>query len=231
VEAAEMTENYSPRRELLNNFKPLVLDLGVPLGSYYLLHDGFGVDMVLSLALSSIPPAVRTLYGWLRDRSLNGLAGLMLAVNVVGIALSFVSGNPRIMIAKDSGISSVFAIALIASAFSGKPLMSAGVRPWLVKGNPARATALDRLAATSDRFRRLERRFTLIWGLALLAECVARVIGAFTLPVATMVWLSNVLLIAALVLACVVGGGAAAEPMEKMIDAEPAPSPLTPQPA
>ncbi|MCQ4042912.1 VC0807 family protein [Streptantibioticus rubrisoli] len=226
-----MTEDYSPRRELLNNFKPLVLDLGLPLGSYYLLRDGFGVDMVLSLALSSIPPAVRTLYGWLRDRSLNGLAGLMLAVNVVGIALSFVSGNPRIMVAKDSGTNGVIAIVLIASAFSGKPLLSAGVRPWLVKGNAARATALDRLAAASDRFRRLQRRFTLIWGVALLAECVAQVIGAFTLPVATMVWLSNVLLIAALVLGCVIGGAAAADPMEKMIDAELAPPTLIPQPA
>ena len=225
-----MSEDYNPRRELLNNFKPLALDLGLPLGSYYLLHDACGVGLVLSLALSSIPPAVRTLYGWLRDRSLNGLAGLMLVMNVVGIALTFVSGNPRIMIAKDSGTSSVFAIVLMASAFSGKPLMSAGLRPWLVKGNTDRATAMDRLTATSARFRRLDRTFTLIWGAILLLECVARVVGAFTLPVATMVWLSNVLLIAAIVLASVIGGAVAADPMEKMIDAELAPA-LTPQPA
>ncbi|WP_269853368.1 VC0807 family protein [Streptomyces sp. RPT161] len=225
-----MTENYSPRKEMLNNFKPLVLDIGLPLGSYYLLHDAFGVDLLLSLALSSVPPAVRTLYGWLRDRSLNGLAALMLVMNIVGIALSFTSGSPRIMVAKDSGTSSVFAIVLIVSAFSGKPLMSAGLRPWLVKGNADRATALDRLTATSARFRRMDRKFTLIWGATLLVECVARVIGAFTLPVATMVWLSNVLLIAAIVLASVVGGAVAADPMEKMIDAELAPT-LTPQPA
>ncbi|MDF3289524.1 VC0807 family protein [Streptomyces silvisoli] len=225
-----MTENYSPRKEMLNNFKPLVLDLGLPLGSYYLLHDAFGVDLLLSLALSSVPPAVRTFYGWLRDRSLNGLAALMLVMNIVGIALSFTSGSPRIMVAKDSGTSSVFAIVLIVSAFSGKPLMSAGLRPWLVKGNADRATALDRLTATSARFRRMDRKFTLIWGATLFVECVARVIGAFTLPVATMVWLSNVLLIAAIVLASVVGGAVAADPMEKMIDAELAPT-LTPQPA
>ncbi|MGW7002870.1 VC0807 family protein, partial [Streptomyces sp. NPDC054933] len=198
---------YSPRRELVNTFKPLALDLALPLGSYYLLHDAFGVGLVMSLALSSIPPAIRTVYGLLRDRSLNGIAGLMLAVNVIGIALSFVSGNPRIMAAKDSGTSSVFAIALIASAFAGKPLMSAGIRPWLVKGNPTRAAAADRLAASSARFQRLERTFTLIWGAMLLAECVARVIGAFTLPVSTMIWLSNVLLIAAIVLAFKERGG------------------------
>ncbi len=225
-----MTENYSPGKEALNNFKPLILDLGLPLGSYYLLHDAFGVGLLLSLALSSVPPAVRTLYGWVRDRSLNGLAGLMLVMNTVGIALTFVSGNPRIMIAKDSGTSSVFAMVLIASALSGRPLMSAGLRPWLVKGKAARATALDRLTATSARFRRLDRKFTLIWGAVLFMECVARVIGAFTLPVSTMVWLSNVLLIAAIVLASVIGGAIAADPMEKMIDAELAPA-VTPQPA
>ncbi|GAA1916720.1 VC0807 family protein [Streptantibioticus ferralitis] len=228
----ETTTSYSPRQELVNTFRPIVLDVALPLGTYYLLHDAFGVGLVLSFALSSIPPAIRTVYGLLRNRSLNGVAALILVVNAVSIGLSFISGNPRIMVAKDSGTSSVFAIALIASAFAGKPLLSAGIRPWLVKGNPARAAAADRLAASSARFRRLERTFTLIWGAMLLAECVARVIGAFTLPVSTMIWLSNVLLIAAIVLACLVAGAVAADPMEKMVDAELASTTeQTPEPA
>lgn len=37
--------------------RPLVLDIAVPVGGYYLLRDGFGCGLVLSLALSAIAPA------------------------------------------------------------------------------------------------------------------------------------------------------------------------------
>ena len=56
-----------------------------------------------------------------------------------------------------------------------------------------------------------------MWGVALLVECVARVVGAYTIPVDTMVWLGTVFLIGAIVLAMVVSGGLATEPMEQLV--------------
>jgi hypothetical protein len=44
----------------------------------------------------------------------------------------------------------------------------------------------------------MEMLFSVIWGVALLAECVARLVGAFTLPVSTMVWLSTVFTMSAI---------------------------------
>ncbi len=76
----------------------------------------------------------------------------------------------------------------------------------------------DQLSATSGRFRRLELAFSTIWGVALLAECAARLVGAYTLPVTTMVWLGTVFTFGAIALAVVIGG-AAAGPIQKMIDA------------
>jgi len=55
---------------------------------------------------------------------------------------------------------------------------------------------------------------------ALPQTCVVRLIGAFTLPVSTMVWLSTVITIGAIAAAVVVAGGAVGQPIEKMIDAE-----------
>ncbi|WP_214416481.1 VC0807 family protein [Sphaerisporangium fuscum] len=205
---------------LIQTLKPLVLDVAVPLGTYYLLKDGLGLDLLTSLALSSVVPAVRTLAGIVRDRTFNGLAGLMLVVNVAGILLTFVAGDARLMMAKDSAISSVIGLSILVSAFRGRPLMSAGLKPFVTKGDPVRTAAWDRLSAGSQRFRRAERLYSMIWGGALLAECAARIIGAFTLPISTMVWLSTVMLIGAIVLAMIVSGGAAFDPMQKMIDAE-----------
>jgi hypothetical protein len=69
------------------------------------------------------------------------------------------------------------------------------------------------------RFRRLELSYSAIWGVALLADCAARLAGAFTLPVPTMIWLGTAFVGAAIGVA-VMAGGAVAAPMQKMIETE-----------
>lgn len=202
-----------------SSLRPLAIDVAVPLGTYYLLHGAFGVSVWLSLALSSVGPAIRAISGIAIERKLNVLAGLMLAVNLAGIAVSLLTGDPRAMIAKDSLISSVIALAILASVLMRRPLMSAGLQPYLTRGVAERTAAWHRLAACSARFRRLELTFSAIWGVVLLADCVARVVGAYTLPVATMVWLGTVLTLGAVGLGVVLGG-IAAGPIQKMIEAE-----------
>ncbi|MEV7686721.1 VC0807 family protein [Streptomyces bungoensis] len=215
-----MTKNSS----VLDNFKPLLVDVAVPLGSYYLLKGGFGMSTFAALAWSSVVPAVRTLWGLVRERRTNALAGLILVVNVASLLLSFVSGDPRLMLAKDSGISSVVALGILVSVALGRPMMTAGMKPFLIKGDAAREAAWERLAsgaaADSAAFRRKERTFSLVWGAVLLAECVTRVVGAYTVPVDTMVWLGTVILVAAFAVAFVVSGGLAVEPMGRMLTAE-----------
>jgi len=78
---------------LATALRPLLIDVGVPVGSYYLLHNALGVSLWLSLALSSIGPAVRAIADLAARRELNLLAVLMLAVNLAGIAVSLLSGD------------------------------------------------------------------------------------------------------------------------------------------
>jgi hypothetical protein len=199
---------------------PLALDIAIPLGIYYGLRDGFGASLVVSLAASSVLPAVRSVAEFARNRKFEGLAGLMLAVNAAGLVVGFTAGDARLLIAKDSLISSVIGIAILLSVWRGAPLMSAGLKPYVTRGNPAKVKAWDRLRDTSARFRSLEKRYSAIWGAALLADCAGRVAGAFTLPVPTMVWLSTVLVVGAIAAAVVISGGAAAEPIEQLIKQE-----------
>ncbi|MFI9260052.1 VC0807 family protein [Streptomyces sioyaensis] len=199
---------------------PLVVDAGIPLAMYYVLSDGFGLSEVAALAWSSVVPALRTVWSLVRRSGVNGLALLMLVVNAVGLATSTMTGDPRLMLAKDSVTSSVIGISMIVSVFLGRPLMTAGLKPFVTKGGSAGEAAWDRLIAGSAPFRRAERRFSLIWGTVLLSECVVKAIGAYTIPVHTMVWLGTVLTVVAILLAMVLGGGSCADPMEKMVKAE-----------
>ncbi|MGY4988715.1 VC0807 family protein [Streptomyces nigrescens] len=205
---------------LLKSLTPLIVDAGIPVALYYVLSDGFGFSTMAALGWSSVVPALRTVWDLVMSRSVNGLALLMLAVNAVGLALSAVAGDPRLMMAKDSGVSSVVGIAILLSVRTKRPLMTAGLKPWVTKGSAAGNAAWDRLMAGSERFRRAERRFSAIWGTALLTECVIKVIGAYTVPVHTMVWLGTVLTVVAVLAAMLIAGGSCADPMEKMVKAE-----------
>jgi prepilin signal peptidase PulO-like enzyme (type II secretory pathway) len=195
---------------------PLALDIAVPLGTYYLLHAGFGVGTAAALGLSSVVPAARTIFAAVAKREANALAMLMLTVNLVAIVLTFVSGDARLMLAKDSAVSSTIALGILWSVRRGKPMMSAGLKPFVTKGDARRTAAWDALQAESAAFRSKENLYSLIWGGWLLAECAARLAGAFLLPVSTMAWLGTVVLIVAIAGACVTGG-AAVEPLEKLI--------------
>ncbi|MFF8981728.1 VC0807 family protein [Streptomyces eurythermus] len=218
------TGNQDGTPSALDNFKPLLIDVAVPLGSYYLFKEAFGMSTFAALAWSSVVPAVRTAWALVTERRTNTLAVLILTVNVVSLLLSFVSGDPRLMLAKDSGVSSTVAIGILVSVALGKPMMTEAMKPFLVKGDPAREAAFRRLvsgaAAGSAAFRRKERVFSVVWGLVLLAECVVRAVGAYTVPVDTMVWLGSVLMVAAMAIGFLLSGGLAAGPMEDMLTAE-----------
>ncbi|MEU1352010.1 VC0807 family protein [Streptomyces sp. NPDC005775] len=208
---------FSPRKALLDSLMPLLVDVAVPLASYYLLKAA-GMGTFGALAWSSVVPGVRTVWGVVRDRRLNGLAALMVTVNVVGLLLSLVAGDPRLMLLKDSGVSSTIGLVILVTALRGRPMMTAGLRPWLTRGEAAKSAAWQRLSTESEAFRRAETRFSAVWGTALLGECAVRAVGAYTVPVETMVWAGTVVLVAAMVLAFVVSGRVAVVPMERMIE-------------
>ncbi|MFE0179105.1 VC0807 family protein [Streptomyces sp. NPDC059002] len=205
------------RKARVESLKPLVLDAVVPTVSYYLLSKGFGMGTVAALAWSSVLPAGRTAWGLVKERRVNGLAALILTANVVGLLLSLVAGDPRLMLAKDSGITGTVGLAVLGSVLAGRPLMTVGLKPWVTKGNAARIAAWERLSAERGRFARMERTFSVVWGLALFGEAVLRVVGAYTLPVDTMVWLGGAIAAVTITLAVLVSGRLAVGPMEQMV--------------
>ncbi|MEU6012532.1 VC0807 family protein [Streptomyces sp. NPDC047515] len=217
ADAPVAAHSVSSSEALLDSMMPLLVDVGVPLVSYYALKAA-GTGTFAALAWSSVLPAVRTAWGVVRKRRLNGPAALMVTVNTVGLLTSLVVGDPRLMLAKDSGVSSIIGIVVLVTALKGQPMMSAGMRPWLVKGDAAKDAAWQRLSVESAAFRRAEVRFSAVWGAALLGECVVRTVGAYTVPVDTMVWLGTVVMVATLVFAFLVSGRFGAVPMERMID-------------
>jgi hypothetical protein len=193
------------------------LSVALPVGVCLLMRHAAHASLVASLTVSSIALAIRTVTAAVRQRRQNALATLTLTVSVAGIGLTSLTGNARLMIAKESVVSGVLAAAILVSVRRGRPLMTAGLKPYLTRADAARITAFDQLSLTSRLFRRYELRFSWIWGACLLTDCVARLVGAFTLPVSLMSWLGTTFSIAGVVAAMVIAGGAAAAPIDQLI--------------
>lgn len=108
-------------------------------------------------------------------------------------ALSLVTGSPRALLARDGLATAAWAAYMYASLLAQRPATFTVSRPLLegrrVFDPAARAwvrpssQSWDELWQRVPGFRRIWRACTVIWGTAILADAVIRVIMAYTLPV------------------------------------------------
>ena len=127
----------------------LGVEIAVPLGVYYGLHS-LGASDFTALALSGVFPLARTLYQFAKNRTINGLALVVLVTNVVGMLLTFVSGDARMMIAKDSIGSGITGVVILISAFTAQPIMTKAMRPFLTHGKADHEAAWERLQRDAE---------------------------------------------------------------------------------
>lgn len=170
----------------------MIADIAAPIAVYYGLRAA-GASVWLALAAGAIIPAVIAVAGLLRRRRADTMGLLVLATLAASAGLSLATGSPRALLARDGLITAAWAAYLYLSLLASRPATFVVSRP-LLEGrrvyDPAtrgwvRPAALtwDELWQRLPRFRRIWRACTLIWGTAILADAMIRVIMAYTLPV------------------------------------------------
>jgi hypothetical protein len=188
----------------------ILLDVAIPLGIYYLLHDAFGLSLVSSMACSSVLPVGRTMVAAIRDHTLETLAALMLTTNLASIVVSLASGDARLLFAREAAISSVIALwALGTVALHRTPLFEPGFEAFMTRGEPRRTELWRRLRSSDPEFGTLLRRHTLVWGVVLLADSCARVMLALTMPIGDLPWLSTAVTGGSIAVAVIASGAVA----------------------
>ena len=186
------TAAAGPAGTLLNG---MGLDIGLPLVAYYGLH-AFGADTWVALLAATIASGARTVWITVRQRRFNPFSALMLAVFGVGLLLAFVTGDPKLIILKDSAFTGVVGIAFLLSLVKGRPLTLEARRAW----SPKEAPEIDEVWRTSAAARHGYRVTSLVWGVSMLAEASLRAILIFLLPVSVMVALSTAMWVTTVVL-------------------------------
>lgn len=194
LSTTNQTTAYDPRSGR-NAFLPRLVDVLVPVGIYFALRRA-GVGNVLALTAGAFVPALRVLISIVRERRVAGLAAFVLAVFALSIALAFVTGNARVLLAKESVFTMLAGFYCLGSLFVGRPFSYYTVRRFVVGDEEEAKAEWERAWENSEEFRHTLRVLTLAWGIGFVGEALVRLVLVYELPVSTMVIVSPVLLVA-----------------------------------
>lgn len=158
-----------PYRGLLQALTPLLIDVAAPIALYYLLHAQHVSDTV-ALTLSSLIPGLRIVASMVHRQRPDYLACLMLGLFAVSLALVFVTGSVRFLLLKECVGTVLVGAWCLLSTRAVRPMTFYTARPFITMGRPEALVAWERLATGSGRFRGIQQRLSIIWGIGLLVE-------------------------------------------------------------
>ncbi len=178
------------RNRLQSAAKILVFDIAGPLVAYSLLRSA-GLSSVSALVLSGAFPALGIAVGVARNRRVDAIGVLVLAGIAVGTVLGLISGNARLVLVEGSVPTAVFGLLCLGSLRSRRPLIYRFALEFMGADTP-RGRDFEGLWRYPG-FRHAFRLFTVVWGVAYLAEAAARVIIVETTSTATALTFSKVM--------------------------------------
>ena len=187
---AVSTAQTRNRSRLWSAAKIVVFDIAGPLVAYQMLHSA-GLSNVSALVLSGVLPGIAVLGGLIRHRRLDAVGALVLAGIAVGSILGLLSGDARLVLLEGSVPTAVFGLLCLASLRSRRPLIFRFAHEFMGADTP-RGRDFDSLWQYPG-FRHAFWLFTVVWGVAYLAEAAARIVIVETTSTGTALAVSKVM--------------------------------------
>lgn len=182
------------RRSRTATIALLLADTAVPLAVFYGLRAA-GAGQWLALAASGAIPLLLLVYRLVTDRRVETRTLFTLSILLCGTAVGLLTGDPRLLVARESYLTGLVGLWMIATLLAARPFVLTATLPLLPE-----ATARSWQDSWRDdvTFRRAMRVMTFGWGCAFLIDAAARLVMAYTLPLDLVPLLSVLLLIAML---------------------------------
>ena len=167
-----------------------VFDIGGPLVAYSLLRSA-GQSAVTALVLSGAFPAVGVIVSLIRHRRADTIGVLVLAGIAAGTVLGLLSGDPRLVLVEGSVPTAVFGFLCLGSLWARRPLIYRFAIEFIGADTPKGRDFAPLWQYPG--FRHAFRLYTVVWGVAYLAEAAARVIIVETTSTSTALTVSKVM--------------------------------------
>jgi uncharacterized membrane protein len=167
-----------------------VFDIAGPYLAYSQLRS-HGVSAAPALVLSGVLPALGVVIGVIRQRHVDVLGVLVLSGIVVGAVLGLLTGSARLVLLEGSVPTALVGLAFLGSLLTSRPLIFRLAAEMAGPDTPHGRDVAARWAEPG--FRHVMRVLTAVWGAALLAEALARVIVVETTSTGTALIVSKVM--------------------------------------
>ncbi|HEY3687965.1 MAG TPA: VC0807 family protein [Streptosporangiaceae bacterium] len=164
----------------------LLTDLVLPLGVFYGLRLA-GVAQWWALLLSAVVPVAVIVHRLISRRQLEYFALFILTAVAVGLVLSALTGDPRLMLVRDAWSGMLIGLAgvwFLGSVVVGRPALMTVFRSFVITKVGAEGAAQWAARWEHDAaFRHGLRVLTIVWGVATVLNAVVNLAFAYTLPV------------------------------------------------
>jgi hypothetical protein len=167
-------------RATLRGLLPSILVNGVLVYLIYsFLKSHTSASDLAALLVSSVPALIGEIVTIVRQRQLEVLGTIVLAVIAVTAVISAIGGDAKLVLIRESFVTVVLGAACILSLLlprlSPRPLLFYIIRYFATGNDPAKAPPFD-ARWQSPAFRRYIRIVTLVWGIVYLVEFPVRVL-------------------------------------------------------
>lgn len=161
---------------------PMLFDIGAPVVSFIVLYLIFGVPPVLALSAGAFAAGLRVLYLAVQAHKITAFSVLMLIIMTATIVMVFITGDPRLILAKSALIPFCGGTWGIISNYVGRPLISDVAWPFITKGDTRLEAGWTDCWEREPQFAARLRLINLIWGIGFLFSAVVRVIIIYNVP-------------------------------------------------
>ncbi|MBL0386362.1 hypothetical protein JJB07_06850 [Tumebacillus sp. ITR2] len=158
----------------------LFFNFVVPLGVYELLQDH--MSGVTALAIATTIPLVENIWLFVRHRQVDAFGSFMLFGFLVAIGAALISGDEKLLLARESFVSVALGLLCLGSIVIGRPLIFAFSKRFAVGNDPVARRDYDRNWQYAY-FRKTMYRMTLVWGIVCLVEAVVRTSFVYAMSV------------------------------------------------
>jgi hypothetical protein len=174
-ETEKTAQNSRTRAMVLTMF----WDIGLPVVAYFAAQL-LGMSTYASLVAGTVVSALRMAWVGLRERRLDAFATFLLILFGTGLVLTFITGDVRFLLAKDSATSGTAGLVMLVSCLINRPLAYHAAKRF------AGRTGREEFLRTADTPVMRKRWYTvsLVWGGGLLTDAILRIVAAYTLPIA-----------------------------------------------
>jgi len=202
AETAQSLQSPSLRTLIASLWPSMLLNGVCVIVVYQLVKNFTSASDVIALALSTIPAIVGTVITLIRQRSVDVLGAFTLITIGLSIGLTFLTGDARLFLIRESLLTVLFGIICLISLLLPKPIWFYIIRYFTVGNNHEQIVAYD-TAWKFASFRGYIRTVTILWGVVYAVEFLIRLVMVYTLSISQVLVISSIIFYVLTILASV----------------------------